>query len=84
MMLGNTALMEDFNINLDPDSTDLSSIILKLKDRLLEVYPLSGLVQVVEKCKGHCQEQKSSLIDQMWFSNVLKPIDAKKWFYNLI
>ena len=54
VMLGNVAVIGDFNINLDPDFTDLSTVMLKLKDRLLDMYPLTGLVQVVENCTRHC------------------------------
>ena len=47
--LGNTALMGHFNVYLGLDTTDLSRVMLKLKDRLLEVYPLAGLVQVMDE-----------------------------------
>ena len=36
VMLGNVDVMGQFNINLDPDSTDLNTVMLKLKDRLLD------------------------------------------------
>ena len=65
MILGNMAIMGDFNINLDPTSTDSSTVTLRLKDKLLDTLPLAGLVQVVEKWTRHCQGQGSSLIDQV-------------------
>ena len=44
MMFGNVAVMGDFNKNLDPTSTVSSTIALRLKDKLLDTFPLAGLV----------------------------------------
>ena len=75
MTLGNMAVMGYFNINLDPDSTDSSTVTLRIKDK--DMYPLAGPVQVVEKCTRHCQGQRSSLIDQVWLNKVLKHVVTK-------
>ena len=48
-MLGDMAVIGGFNINLDPDFTDLSTVMLRMKYKLLDTYPLAGLVKVVEK-----------------------------------
>ena len=77
MMLGYVAVMGYFNINIDPDSRDSSSVMMNLKDRLLDTYPLAVLVQVVEKCTRHCQGRKSCLIDQVWLSKSLKQVRTK-------
>ena len=63
VILGNVAILGDFNVNLDPTSTDSSNVTLRLKDKLLNTFPLAGLVQMVEKCTRHCRGRKSSLID---------------------
>ena len=66
--------MADFNVNLDPDSQDIDPLNIELKDKLLDTFPLAGLKQTVEKCTRQVSEQRASLIDHSWISNINKHV----------
>ena len=68
----NITIMGDLNINLDSDNVDTDLLNSDLKNSLLDTFPLAGLKHTVTDCTRRVQNQRPSLIDQSWTSNMNK------------
>ena len=63
---GNSILIGDFNINLDPENNDDLNYNEEFKDKLLDTLPLAGYTQMVRRHTRHRQGNTSTLIDHSW------------------
>merc|ERR1712082_150193 len=75
----NVIIIGDLNVNLDPDTSDNNPLQTVLRDELLDVFPLAGLKQMVRNNTRQIENQKASLLDQSWNSNMNKHVKTSNY-----
>ena len=75
----NVIIIGDLNVNLDPDTSDNNPLQTVLRDELLDVFPLAGLKQTVRNNTRQIENQKASLLDQSWNSNMNKHVKTSNY-----
>ena len=73
----NSLIIGDFNINLDDNNTMINQRNSDMKDKLLNVLPLSGFVQIIKDCTRFCSNSLPTLIDHIWISNMNKFVHSR-------
>ena len=74
---GNSILIGDFNINLDPENIDDQNDNEDFKDKLLDSLPLAGYTQMVRHNTRHRKGNKPTLIDHSWTNRVMKHVQTR-------
>ena len=74
---GNSILIGDFNINLDPENLEDPNENEDFKDKLLNSLPLAGYTQMVRHNTRHRKGNKPMLIDHSWTNKVMKHVQTR-------
>ena len=66
----NSIIMGDFNIDLAANTDN--NYHNDFKDKLLEVLPLCGFVQIIKESTRNISSARPPLIDHIWMTNLYK------------